>query len=178
MRIITGKYRGRKIIAPSRLPVRPTTDQAKEALFNIIGNNFYFEEINVLDLFAGTGNISYEFCSRGVRSVCSVDVNNQCVAFIKKTAETLKMDNFEVVRSDVFRFLKVHDGIYNIIFADPPYNLEGIESLPSLVFNKGILKKEGWLIIEHSKSINFSGAEFLLEERRYGKVNFSIFCYK
>lgn len=175
MRIISGKYRGRKIIAPTQLLVRPTTDQAKESIFNIIHNNFYFEDIKVLDMFAGTGNISYEFCSRGAKEVLAVDINHKCSAFIKKTAEILKLANLEVIQSDVFKFLKNDERSFDLIFADPPYDMEGIKSIPELVFRRKMLNEEGWLIIEHSKAIDFSTFPNLKDQRRYGKVNFSIF---
>ena len=178
MRIISGKHRGRKIIAPSNMPVRPTTDQAKESLFNIIHNRFYYEDIEVLDLFSGTGNIAYEFCSRGAKKVLAVELNFKCSSFIKKTVETLNMANFEVIQSDVFRFLKHTDRKFDLIFADPPYDMEGISTIPDLVFSSNMLNKEGWLIIEHSKEINFSSSPNLCDHRNYGKVNFSFFCEK
>jgi len=175
LRIISGTYKGRKIIAPSGLSVRPTTDQAKEAIFNIINNNFYFEELKVLDLFAGTGNISYEFCSRGAKEVLAVEMNHKCAAFIKKCAATLGMAELNVVQSNVFKFLKHIDTTFDLIFADPPYDMEGITTIPELVFSRKMLKDEGWLIIEHSRSIDFSTSPNFFEQRRYGKVNFSIF---
>lgn len=178
MRIITGKYRGRKIIAPLGLPVRPTTDQAKEAIFNIINNNFIFEKIKVLDLFAGTGNISYEFCSRGVKAVTAVEIDHKCASFIIKTSEALHFENFKVIRADVFKFLKYTNNSYDLIFADPPYNMENINIIPKLVFSGKLLNEGGWLIIEHSKAIDFSGNPDFYEQRKYGKVNFSIFLGK
>jgi len=175
LRIISGSYKGRKIIAPARLPVRPTTDQAKEAIFNIINNYFYFDDIKVLDLFAGTGNISYEFCSRGAKEIMAVEMNNKCVDFIKRTVDDLKMSNLKVVQSNVFKFLKSSFPGYDLIFADPPYDMEGINIIPELVFGRNLLNNEGWLIIEHSKDMDFTGSPNFSEQRRYGKVNFSIF---
>ena len=157
------------------MPVRPTTDQAKEAIFNIIQNNFYIEEINVLDLFAGTGSISYEFCSRGAKHVIAVEMEHKCVEFIKRTSEALHFENLKVVRSNVFKFLRYAQGSYDIIFADPPYDMDKISELPELIFKRDLLSKDGWLIIEHPKEIDFSGFSRFSEQRRYGKVNFSIF---
>jgi len=175
LRIISGTYKGRKIVAPSRLPVRPTTDQAKEAIFNIINNHFYFEDLKVLDLFAGTGNISYEFCSRGAKEVMAIEINHKCCDFIKKTVDFLKMGNLKCVQTNVFSFLKSSSGSYDLIFADPPYDMEGVDIIPELVFSKSLLNKEGWLVIEHSVTIDFSGSPNFFEQRKYGKVNFSIF---
>jgi len=178
LRIISGTYKGRKIIAPSNLPVRPTTDQAKEALFNIISNHFYFDDLKVLDLFSGTGNISYEFYSRGAKEVVAVEINRKCFEFIKKTKSALEMSGVKVVQANVFKFLKYAHPAYNIIFADPPYDMDGFETIPELVFSANLLDVDGWLIIEHPIEISFSDSPYFYEQRKYGKVNFSIFCQK
>ena len=175
MRIISGRNKGRKIVAPANLPVRPTTDLGKESLFNILNNYFYFDRITVLDLFAGTGNISLEFASREAVSVTSVDNFQGCTDFIRKMAATLKYDNLSVIKSDAFAFLEKSRQQYDIIFADPPYDLEGIEKLPELVFGKGLLKKEGWLVLEHSKIYDFSEHPQFYQHRKYGKLNFTFF---
>jgi 16S rRNA (guanine966-N2)-methyltransferase len=175
VRIISGKYRGKQIHTPNNLPVRPTTDFAKESLFNILNNLVDFEDITVLDLFAGTGNISYEFFSRGAQQVTAVEINSKCAAFIEKTSETMKADCITVFNSNVFHFLKHPYGTYHIIFADPPYDLENIESLPDLAFQSQILKEEGWFILEHSKRHSFSKHPFFDQQRKYGNVNFSFF---
>ena len=175
MRIISGKYRGKQIHTPNNLPVRPTTDFAKESLFNILNNLVDFEDLRVLDLFAGTGNISYEFFSRGAQQVTAVEIDSKCTAFIEKTSEMMKADCITVFKSNVFHFLKHHYGTYDIIFADPPYDRENIESLPDLIFNCQILKKEGWFILEHSKRHSFSDHPFFNQHRTYGNVNFSFF---
>lgn len=175
MRIIGGKYQRRHIIAPARLPVRPTTDMAKEALFSILNNHFDFESINVLDLFAGTGNISYEFASRGASEVISVDMNNHCVNFIKKTSETFQMENLRAVRAEAFHFLSICKINFDIVFADPPYDFSGIPEIPGKVFEAGIVKPGGWCIIEHGETTNFSSHPRFTEKRKYGKVHFSFF---
>ena len=176
MRIISGSHRGRNIKTPTNLPVRPTTDLAKESLFNILNNNFDFEELDVLDLFAGTGNISYEFASRGAQRVVSVDNNFRCAEFIKKAAQEYGFNKvITVQRANVFVFLKYPQVPFDLIFADPPYEMEDIETIPELIFNQKLLKKDGWLILEHSKANTFKDHPFLLQQRNYGKVNFSIF---
>lgn len=174
MRIISGKFKGRRLIAPCNLPVRPTTDYAKESLFNILNNNFYFEDLNILDCFSGTGNVSYEFLSRGVKSVHSLDSNFKCINYQKKIKQELNCDNFSPMRLDVFKALKNITGTYDIIFCDPPYDLPNISEIPDLVFKNKILQKEGWLIIEHSKTTSFKHGNYK-ETRKYGNVNFSIF---
>lgn len=174
MRIISGRCKGRKIIAPNNLPVRPTTDQAKESLFNIIYNNFDFEDLEVLDLFSGTGGISYEFLSRGVQNVTAIDAHYNCVAFQKKIKAELSFDNFTPVKNDVFSALKKLNKKFNMIFADPPYALDRILEIPELVFENELLTADGWLIVEHSKDTVFQHPR-LIDHRKYGSVNFSIF---
>lgn len=176
MRIISGIYKGRRIMAPKKLPVRPTTDMAKESLFNILRNSYQFSKINVLDLFAGTGNISYEFASRGCSDITAVDSDLGCVRFISKIAEDLEMP-INVQKSDVYRFLKQHVGTYDIIFADPPYHLpqESFETIASEVFNNNLLKETGTLIIEHSKHTSLNTLQFFKETRKYGGNAFSFF---
>jgi 16S rRNA (guanine966-N2)-methyltransferase len=175
VRIISGKNRGRKIIAPTNLPVRPTTDFAKEALFNILLNHTNLEGIDVLDLFAGTGNISYEFISRNAQKVTAVDSNFKCTKFIQQTAYKLNYPNLTVILSDYKAFLKHASNKYNIIFADPPYEMEEVDKLPELIFAKELLKPEGMLILEHKKTIDFSRLPFFLNHKVYGNVNFSFF---
>lgn len=175
MRIISGKFKGIRLTAPENLPVRPTTDYAKESLFNILNNHFYFEGLKVLDCFSGTGNISYEFLSRGVKSAHSIDSNFNCISYQKKIKEELKFGNFNPVKQDVFNALKKQiSGAYDIIFCDPPYDLPNIAEIPDLVFSRNLLTQEGWLIIEHSKLTTFKN-ETCRETRNYGNVNFSFF---
>ncbi|MBN2682526.1 MAG: RsmD family RNA methyltransferase, partial [Bacteroidales bacterium] len=154
---------------------RPTTDFAKESLFNIINNNFDFEEIRVLDLFSGTGSISYEFASRGCEYIRAVELNKKQCLFINQTAESLKMEGFRIINGDSFRFLKATTEKYDIIFADPPYEMPEIEKIHKLVFEKGLLNNEGWLILEHSAKKEFKELAHFQEKRKYGHVNFSIF---
>ena len=175
MRIIRGTHRGRKITAPASLPVRPTTDLAKESLFNILDNHLYFEDVRVLDLYAGTGSISYEFASRGSKMIIAVDIHPQCVRFISETAARLGFNQLKAIRSSSIGFLDHCREKFDLIFADPPYDLEGIEEVIKLVFDKELLSEGGWLIIEHAQGKNFSAFPNFSQHRNYGKVNFSFF---
>ncbi|MGD1846145.1 MAG: RsmD family RNA methyltransferase [Salibacteraceae bacterium] len=176
MRIINGKYRGRRITAPRNLPVRPTTDFAKEGLFNVLQHRLSFEGLQVLDLFSGTGNISFEFASRGAGNSMAVELNFGGVQFIKKTARDLEFEHLKVVRSEVFRFLKHNNDAFDLIFADPPYQLENLVQLPDAIFGQDRLLPGGMAIIEHPEEFDFSNHAHFEEHRRYGKVNFSIFA--
>jgi 16S rRNA (guanine(966)-N(2))-methyltransferase RsmD len=175
MRIISGKYKGKTIYAPKNLPVRPTTDFAKEGLFNVLNNEFNLKEIEVLELFSGTGNMAYEFVSRGAKKLLCIDQNYHCVSFIKKTSRELGIKQLSVFKNDVFKYLKHYKQSFDIIFADPPYDLEEIPLLPELVFNNKLLNQNGWLIIEHDKHTDLSESPHFLALRKYGNVNFSIF---
>lgn len=175
MRIIGGSQKGRRIKAPNNLPVRPTTDMAKESLFNILNNLIDFEDLTVLDLFAGTGSISFEFASRGAQLVTAVDYNYKCVDFIKKTAKDYNLSNVKATRADVLRLLKKPYDSFDLIFSDAPYDLKEITELPDLIFTNGWLKKNARLIIEHSKAADFSKHPCFDQKRQYGKVNFSFF---
>ena len=174
MRIISGKYKGKNLIVPKGLPVRPTTDYAKESLFNILNNTISFRELNILELFAGTGNIGFEFMSRGAKSITSVDLDFKCIQFIKKMNKEIGIEG-RVIRSEAFRFVKSNKDKYNLIYADPPYEIDNLLLLPDLIFDKGLLKEEGLLIIEHKKEIDFSLVKNYTSTRQYGKVNFSFF---
>ncbi len=173
MRIIGGKNRGRRIITPNNLPVRPTTDLGKESLFNILNNYFHFDRISVLDLFSGTGNITYEFASRDAVSVTAVENNFHCVDFIKKTLQRLNYDNTMVIKDDVFHFLGHCRQKFDVIFADPPYDLPNLEKVVEDVFARYLLNPNGWLIIEHSKAYDFSEHPNFFQHRKYGRLNFS-----
>ena len=175
MRIISGKNRGRHIVAPDNLPVRPTTDLGKESLFNILNNYFFLDQVKVLDLFSGTGNLTYEFASRGAASIIAVDADQRCTNFIRKTITTLKYDNVAVVRQDAFAYTAACRQKFDIIFADPPYQLEGIEKIVENVFKNDLLNPDGWLVLEHSKEHDFSEHPHYFEQRRYGKLNFTFF---
>ncbi|SFU42678.1 16S rRNA (guanine(966)-N(2))-methyltransferase RsmD [Pustulibacterium marinum] len=176
MRIISGKYKGKRLMAPSKLPVRPTTDFAKEALFNILNNSFYFDEVSLLDLFSGTGNISYEFASRGCKEITAVDANIGCVQYINKTAKELDFD-IRTFKSDVFKFLEKTMITADIIFADPPYDFsdEQFAEIPKLVFERNLVSEEGYLIVEHSKHTKLSELPFFAFDKRYGGSVFSFF---
>ena len=176
MRIVSGKHRGRRIIAPKKLPVRPTKDMAKEALFNILNNRFYIDELSVLDLFAGTGNISYEFASRGATNITAVDDNAGCVAFISQTSSALEM-NITPIKSDVFKYLQKITSKWDVIFADPPYaiSLEEFESIPKYTFENDLLATDGILIIEHSDKTDLTDLANFTNSRKYGSSVFSFF---
>jgi 16S rRNA (guanine966-N2)-methyltransferase len=178
MRIISGTLRGRKLNPPPNLPLRPTTDMAREALFNILNNAYEFEGLKVLDLFCGTGAISFEFISRGVAEVTAVDVNTRCLEFIRKTAEQFGVEGMLTMRADAYRFLEVYKSKWDIIFADPPFDMKESTELPDLVFNNKLLSDIGWLIIEHSPEVSFSKHPAFIEKRSYGRVQFSIFGEK
>ncbi|MFL5765707.1 MAG: RsmD family RNA methyltransferase [Bacteroidia bacterium] len=175
MRIISGMHKGRVIHAPKNLPVRPTTDFAKESIFNILNNHFEFDGLRVMDLFCGTGNMTYEFASRGCGDIISVDSSFHCCEFVKKTSAAFKMDQVKVIKSDVFAFLKRPSAPAHIIFCDPPYEMEHFEQLPELVFFNDLLKPQGWLVVEHGPNTDLSKLAHFKEHRKYGNVNFSIF---
>jgi 16S rRNA (guanine(966)-N(2))-methyltransferase RsmD len=176
MRIISGVLKGRRITAPKKLPVRPTTDMAKEALFNILNNHYYFDAISVLDLFSGTGNISYEFASRGTEQITAVDDNYGCIKFINETAEAFDM-SINTIKSDVFKFLEKSKQKHSVIFADPPYefDIEAFSKIPELVFENKLLEDEGLLIVEHSKHTDLSQLEHYFHSKSYGGNMFSFF---
>ncbi|MDO8898154.1 MAG: 16S rRNA (guanine(966)-N(2))-methyltransferase RsmD [Bacteroidales bacterium] len=177
MRIIKGKFQRRLIHVPAGLPVRPTTDLAKESLFNILNNRIDFNGLRALDLFTGTGNIAYELASRGCDPVTAVDNNVKCLQFINKTVELFGMENLKTVRSDVFRFIAMQRISYDFIFADPPFELpmEDYQNLIKVIFERKLLTENGILVVEHSRGIDFSEHPAFVELRRYGKVNFSFF---
>lgn len=175
MRIISGSCGGRTINPPKNLRARPTTDFAKENLFNVLGNVVDFEGIDVLDLFAGTGSISYEFASRGAASVTSVEINAVHYNFIRTTAKTYGLTNIHPVKANVFLYLKSCAKKYDVIFSDAPYDLEGSEAVVDMVLDKGLLKEGGIFIFEHSKNKDFSSHPRFSRLRSYGSVQFSIF---
>jgi len=154
---------------------RPTTDFAKESLFNILANQYDFEELEVLDLFSGTGSISFEFASRGSKYIEAVDINYKYISFIQKTANELKFSQLKIHRANTFQYLKFCNRKFDIIFADPPYDMEDSETLPEIILSKQMLKPGGVFIMEHSRKINFSETAHLIDHRNYGSVNFSFF---
>jgi 16S rRNA (guanine966-N2)-methyltransferase len=176
VRIISGKYKGRRVFPPKGLPVRPTTDMSKEALFNVLNNHFSFEGLKILDLFAGTGNISYEFASRGSTPITSVDADFGCVKFIKQVASEYDF-NIAATKSDVFQFLERNKATYDIIFADPPYALDQktFDKIVLTVFEKNTLQEDGMMIIEHSKYTKLDHLIHFSFKKSYGGSIFSFF---
>lgn len=177
MRIIAGKHKGRRLSAPKNLPVRPTTDMAKESLFNILGNRYLLADLKVIDLFSGTGNIAFEFASREAVEVIAVDSFPGCVQFIAKTAKELDLP-ISALRSDVFKFLERTLESADIIFADPPYEFDTARflELVHLVFERGLLRLGGVLVVEHSSNTDLSVHPNFVEVRKYGGSRFSFFA--
>ncbi|NOU37543.1 MAG: methyltransferase domain-containing protein [Ferruginibacter sp.] len=176
MRIISGTHGGRRIQPPANMPyTRPTTDIAKEGLFNILQNQLDFEDLITLDLFGGTGCISYELASRGVTDLTIVEMDNKMYDFIKKTSSDLKFENFKVIKSEVFSFINSCNNTYDFIFAGPPYALTTIDDLPLKIFEKKILKPGGIFILEHTPRNDYRKFEHYVKERNYGSTIFSSF---
>jgi len=178
MRIISGKHKGKRLSAPKNLPVRPTTDMAKESLFNILNNNYYFENLSVIDLFAGTGNISFEFASRGTQNIYSIDQNFGCVKYINSISKELDL-SINTYKSDVYKFLERTPLKADIIFADPPYKFETEQFLKvaQIIFDRTLLNEDGLLIIEHSKHTDISSHANFSYSKKYGGNVFSFFEY-
>ncbi|MBK8053854.1 MAG: RsmD family RNA methyltransferase [Saprospiraceae bacterium] len=177
MRIIGGIFKGRRFIPPAKnWPTRPTTDFAKEGLFNILNNKIDFEEVIMLDLFGGTGNHSYEFISRGCTNVTYVDKFQGCIEFVQKTARELKIeDKIKIIRSDVFRFLQTNDRQFDYIFAGPPYPLPNLNTIPDVIFQTETLAIEGLFVLEHNPNHDFKSHDRFVEVRNYGTTIFSFF---
>lgn len=179
MRIITGKYGGRKIHPPVKMPhTRPTTDVAKEGLFNIIENNISISGLKTLDIFGGTGSISYELASRGATDITIVEKDATMYDFIQKKIRELSIENCRVIKMDAFRFLETSVEKYDLIFAGPPYALKTIDDLPRIVRDKNLLNKNGWLILEHTPANNYEHEPMFKSMRNYGTTVFSIFINK
>ncbi len=175
MRIIGGKYKAKRISVPHNITARPTTDFAKEGLFNLLNNRIDFEDIDVLDLFAGTGSIGLEFISRGARSVVSVEQSDRHCVFIRKVCNDLKIDNLMLIKGDVFRYIASARVKFDVIFADPPYELTKINEIPDLIFKQELLKPDGLFVLEHSAKSNFEKHPNFSSHRHYGNVNYSFF---
>ncbi len=176
MRIIGGEHGGRKFNPPNDMPyTRPTTDIAKEGLFNVLQHNLDFEELKTLDLFGGTGNISYELASRGVTDLTIVEKDNTMYEFIQKTSATLRIENLKVIKMDVFKYIAQCTERFDFIFAGPPYALTAIDDLPKQLFEKKILKKDGWFVLEHTPRNDYKGFPYYQSERNYGTTVFSTF---
>ena len=175
MRIITGQYKGRHFDIPRSFKARPTTDFAKENIFNVLQNYIDFEDATALDLFAGTGSISLELVSRGCSRVISVEADRDHANFIRECFKKLGEDRDLLIRGDVFRFLRTCKQKFDFIFADPPYALPELPEIPALVFERDLLKNGGIFIMEHPKTNDFSSLPYFYQHRVYGSVNFSIF---
>lgn len=175
MRIIGGKLKGLRLNPPKNLPVRPTTDLAKEALFNILQNQIEFEGITVLDLFSGTGNIAMEFASRGAEKVTGIDRSIHCVHYLKDTSRQHGLTQIEIFKADVFKYLEMETEQYDLVFADPPYDLNKIPEIPKIIFDKNLLKPGGMLIVEHQSMQNLSNHPAFTDQRKYGHSSFSFF---
>jgi 16S rRNA (guanine(966)-N(2))-methyltransferase RsmD len=176
MRIIAGEHGGRKFNPPTKMPyTRPTTDVAKEGLFNVLHHQLNFESLKTLDLFGGTGNISYELASRGVPDLTIVEKDNAMYDFIKKTAESLHLDNLKVIKMDVFRFLDQCSEKFDFIFAGPPYALTRIDDLPTIVREKELLNENGWFVLEHTPRNDYKNFPLYKSEKKYGTTIFSFF---
>ena len=175
MRIIGGYLKGKNIVPPANYAARPTTDFAKEGLFNILINEYDIEELTVLDLFSGTGSISFEFASRGCKDIISIEMNPAHTKFIKQVASTYKVKGMQVIRHNVFDFLEICTKKFDIIFADPPYAIEGLDTIPDKVFAKELVNENGYLILEHPGTFNFEEHPNFVKEKKYGNVHFSFF---
>ncbi len=175
MRIIGGKYKGRRIVPPGNFKARPTTDFAREGLFNILNNRVDFEKVTVLDLFSGTGSMSYEFASRGVLAVHLVEKDPRHISGIRRIIKELDLENIKPIHIDVKTYLRACSIKYDIVFADPPYELSWLKELPDLVTGAGVIKDEGFFVLEHPRGISFAGHKLFFEHRNYGGVNFSFF---
>lgn len=175
MRIISGRYKGRRLDLPKNFKARPTTDFAKENLFNVLNNQLNWEECNALDLFGGTGSISIELVSRGCPKVICVEKDPLNYSFIEKIKNQLNAEELTVIKTDVFKLLSLTKESFDIIFADPPYNLKFLLEIPRIILEKDMLKEGGIFIMEHSKEYDFSDLPLFKEKRVYGSVNFSIF---
>lgn len=176
MRIIGGELGGRRVNPPANMPhTRPTTDIAKEGLFNILENNLDLPALKTLDLFGGTGSISYELASRGVRDLTVVEKDPAMFAFIEKNARELKLENYKVIRMDVFRFIAQCTDNFDFIFAGPPYALPTIDELPKLIVSRQLLREKGWFVLEHTPRNNYEGYPLFVTQRNYGTTVFSIF---
>ncbi len=176
MRIVSGKYKGRKFNPPKNLPVRPTTDFAKEGLFNVLRNRIDLENTKILDLFTGTGNMSFEFVSRGASSLKAVDQSRSCLQFIEKVCKEHSISEIHTIKADALKYLRKEEQAFDLIFADPPYVYKESEELVDLCFQKALLKERGYFILEHGKDQNFEKHPNFQFAKKFGNVNFTFFA--
>ncbi len=175
MRIIGGSFKSMRFNPPANIPTRPTTDMAKEGLFNMLNNYFNFDNVKFLDLFGGTGSISYEFSSRGCTDITNVERFPKCAQFIKKTATEMKMEGFKSLQMDVFAYIEMCHEKFDIIFAGPPYALENMDSIPDLIIQKNMIDGEGWFVMEHNPNHHYDEYPNFLLKKNYGSTIFSVF---
>lgn len=176
MRIISGTLKGRRFSPPKSFSARPTTDIARESLFNVLNNRIDFDELSVLDLFGGTGSISYEFASRGCTDITTVELNYKHFSFIKSMLKEFDLtDDIKVIKADVFKFIEKCPLTFDLVFADPPFDLKDFDSIPDRFFKQQLLKDEGLFILEHSDKKSFEAHPNFTEVKKYGKVHFSFF---
>ena len=175
MRIISGSHKGRTIAPPRNFRARPTTDFAKESLFNVLNNIVEIEDTEVLDLFAGTGSISFEFASRGAKKIDTVEINSVHHAFIRETAQKLGFGQIRAIKTNAMKFITFCSATYDIIFADPPYEMAAVDEIPDMIFQNNLLRQDGLLILEHSNNYNFNEHSRFVDSRCYGSVNFTFF---
>ena len=178
MRIISGTKKHYNLSFPSNVKLRPTTDFCKEAIFNIIALYFNIEDMDILDLYAGTGAVGFEFASRGARKITSIDNNYACVNFIRSESSKLNFTNMNSSKQDALKFLQFTNEKYDLIFADPPYEYKYYSKIHELVFDRHLLKEKGWLMLEHSRDHNFTSYPFFMESRKYGETYISILSGK
>ncbi len=175
MRIISGRLKGRRFTPPDGIPTRPTTDISKEGLFNILANNIEFEETKFLDLFAGSGNISYEMASRGCTDILAVDRFPKCVQFIQENIDAWDLQGMRIIQADVFDVIDQSVDDYSLIFAGPPYGLDILDEIPDRIFNNHLLQPEGIFVLEHNPDHNFDNHQFFADRRKYGQTQFTFF---
>ncbi|MBS2210849.1 16S rRNA (guanine(966)-N(2))-methyltransferase RsmD [Carboxylicivirga mesophila] len=179
MRIISGTLKGRRFSPPKSFSARPTTDIARESLFNVLNNRIDFEDLSVLDLFGGTGSISYEFASRGCPNITTVELNYKHFSFIKSMLKEFELsDTIKVIKADVFKYIQKDSMTYDLVFADPPFDLKNFDEIPDLFFENKLLKEDGVFILEHSDKKSFVDHPYFTEVKKYGKVHFSFFSVK
>ena len=176
MRIIGGRLKGKAILPPQGYSARPTTDFAREGLFNVLDNEYEFQDLSVLDLFGGTGAVAFEFASRGAARVYSVEMARENASFIKTEARRLGLDNVTMVRDNVFDFLPICHEKFDLIFADPPYALDDLQTIPDKIFARDILYPGNYFILEHGDEHSFTDHPYFKKEKRYGRVHFSFFA--